>query len=211
MPSEIAGIRIPDTQIIVEATDLVREVSSLMLFNHVMRCYFLGELLARKRRIQYDREVVYLGTVLHDLGLTERFAGPHRFEVEGANVARTFATERGFPEDKSWLVWDGIALHASLGLSDHKQAEVRAIQLGIMADVRGAGLEELAKDAVDAVLQAYPRLDFKKRFFAVLLREAEQKRQTAFGSSIAEVAHHHVPGFVTPDPRDTIEAAPFPE
>ena len=38
---------------------------------------------------------------LHDLGLTEGFDGPLRFEVEGANAARTFARNEGMDDRRS--------------------------------------------------------------------------------------------------------------
>ena len=43
----VGGVRPPDSRIAREAVELARDVSSPVLFNHVMRCYLLGELLAQ--------------------------------------------------------------------------------------------------------------------------------------------------------------------
>ena len=51
-----------------------------------MRTYFFGALLGQRDSLKYDRELFYLGAVLHDLGLTERFSGQQRFEVDGADL-----------------------------------------------------------------------------------------------------------------------------
>ena len=37
-----------------------------------------------------------IGTLLHDIGLTADVSGPHRFEVNGANAARSFIKDAGF-------------------------------------------------------------------------------------------------------------------
>ena len=87
MPKEIAGIRIPDTRLAVEATKLVREVSSPALFNHVVRTYIFGEQLGRTLGMRYDTELVYLAAVMHDLGLTPPYMAAGRFEVDGADAA----------------------------------------------------------------------------------------------------------------------------
>ena len=52
-------------------------------------------------------------TILHDLGLSEVFNGPLRFEVEGANVAREFARKEGMDVRRSQLIWDGVALNST--------------------------------------------------------------------------------------------------
>ena len=44
--------------------------------------------------IDYDREVVAVGTILHDIGLTASVSGPNRFEVNGAEAARSFIKAR---------------------------------------------------------------------------------------------------------------------
>src|SRR5690242_6410440 len=107
----IADITAPDTPIVRQAEELVRAVSSDTLFNHVMRCYWFGELFAQQEGRKVDSELMFLSAVLHDLGLTDHAPGPHRFEIEGAGAARTFLIERGVSEDRAQKVWDNIALH----------------------------------------------------------------------------------------------------
>jgi hypothetical protein len=107
----IADIRRPDSSIARQAEELARAVSSDMLFNHVMRCYWFGELFARRDGVKIDRELMFLSAVLHDLGLTSHASGPHRFEIEGAGAARAFLAGRDVPQGRAQAVWDNIALH----------------------------------------------------------------------------------------------------
>lgn len=107
----ISDIKMPDSNIVREAEELARSTSSLMLFNHVMRCYWFSELFAQRENSKADREQIFLSSVLHDLGFTEAGRGPNRFEIEGAHAARKFLLGRGVSDQRAWEVWTTIALH----------------------------------------------------------------------------------------------------
>ena len=101
---------IPDSELAKKATQLVAEVSPKFLYHHCVRSYLFGEILGKREGIKFDRELLYLGAVLHDLGLTERFdRGEQRFEVDGADAARAFVLEHGLSNEKAEIVWDAIA------------------------------------------------------------------------------------------------------
>ncbi|WP_437609914.1 HD domain-containing protein [Sorangium sp. So ce834] len=209
MTTEIAGIHAPDTRLAQDATALAREVSALYLFHHVMRSYYFGELAARQSGLACDRELLYLSVVLHDLGLTERFAGPERFEVDGANAARAFLEGRGLPREKASLVWDAIALHTSLGIAPHKEPEVAVAHLGIGIDYGGVGLEALPRGAVEEILRAYPRLEMKQELRRTLCGVVARKPHTAAGNFLSAFGRRYVPGFQPFDASALLEGAPF--
>src|SRR4051812_13330701 len=100
MPTEIAGIRIPDSQLAREAMELAREASTPALFHHVLRTYVFAELVGRRMEMRYDAELLYIAAVLHDLGLTDRYRGAGRFEVDGADAAAQFLSGRGVETDQ---------------------------------------------------------------------------------------------------------------
>jgi hypothetical protein len=64
-----------------------QRLSEPYLFNHAMRSWLFPEAIGRIKGIDYDREVVAIGTILHDIGLTVSVSGPNRFEVNGADAA----------------------------------------------------------------------------------------------------------------------------
>ncbi|MGH6892649.1 MAG: hypothetical protein ACREEP_10355 [Dongiaceae bacterium] len=206
----IGGVRPPDSRIAREAVELVRDVSSRVLFNHVMRSYLFGELLARAKSGNYDREIVLLSAVLHDLGLTDLVGGSRRFEIEGADAARAFVVAHGLCEEKAWLVWDNIALH-TFDHNLYRQPEARAVQSGILADAVGLGIERLGKGAVAEILAAFPRLGFKRELFRLLRHEAETKPQGHIFHPSTMIAHHCLGGIHIPDARPMIDGAPFDE
>lgn len=210
LDAAIGGVRLPDSKLAQDAIELARAVSTPMLFNHVMRCYLFAELCAQAELPSYDREVVLLSAVLHDLGLTDHARGPRRFEIEGADAARDFALAGGFPEAKSWLVWDNIALHP-LDLNHHKEPEAKAVQWGLWADVVGVGFDRLDPAAMREIVAAYPRLDFKRGFFNLLHEEARAKPHSHLIHPTAMIAHHCLGGLEIPDARALIDNAPFDE
>src|SRR5690242_14689529 len=63
------AMKLPDTAICVAAMDLAREHSPAFLFNHVMRSFAFGHSAGLSQRAKYDVEMLFLGSVLHDLGL----------------------------------------------------------------------------------------------------------------------------------------------
>jgi hypothetical protein len=103
---KLAGVDVPDTPLLVSAIEYARENCEPYLFNRAVRSWLFTVRIAQIRNIEHDAEVVALGTLLHDITLNERFAGPWRFEVEGA---RAFARQAGLDERRAQLIWDSVA------------------------------------------------------------------------------------------------------
>src|SRR5215472_17749399 len=95
-PSSVAGVVIPDSKLVREVTELVRDTESPLLFHHSSRVYFWGALTGKRRGLRFDRELLYARAMFHDMGLTPQYASADkRFEVDGANVARDFLRSHG--------------------------------------------------------------------------------------------------------------------
>src|SRR5580693_9873279 len=100
LPKQIAGISIPDSALAAEATELVRDTESDLLFDHSLRVYLFGALQGRRLGLSYDPELLYIGAIFHDIGLTEKYRSPNeRFEVDSANLAREFLRKHGVSEE----------------------------------------------------------------------------------------------------------------
>lgn len=115
--ASIAGVSIPDTKLVREATELVRDTESPLLFNHSTRVYYFGSLAGKRRGLRFDPELLYIGAMFHDMGLTPQYASEvDRFEVDGANSARDFLRQHKITEQEIDLVWTAIALHTTPGI-----------------------------------------------------------------------------------------------
>ena len=90
----IAGVNVSDSPLITAVIEYAQRLSEPYLFNHAMRSWLFAETIGRIKGIDYDHEVVAIGTILHDIGLTAGVSGPNRFEVNGADAALSFITGR---------------------------------------------------------------------------------------------------------------------
>ena len=97
MADRVAGIEIPDSALVREVTDFIRDAEDDLLFHHSRRVFFFGALQGNRRGLQPDLELLYVGAMFHDLGLTDRYRASSslRFEVDSANAARDFLLQRG--------------------------------------------------------------------------------------------------------------------
>lgn len=210
MTETIAGVRIPDGKLAQEATELVRAAASPLLFDHSRRVYLFGAL--RGEGIAYDAELLYVGAMFHDLGLTERYRRTdQRFEIDGADEARRFLDRHGITGDRADRVWTAIALHTTPEIPLHLPAEIALVTRGVELDVLGLGYDAITETQRTAITDAHPRPDFKNRILEAFTEGIEDRPSTTFGNVKADVLEHFVPGFHHTDFVDVIKNSPWPE
>jgi len=207
----LAGTKVVDTPLVHDAMELARNSSEPYLFNHVMRSWLFAVVIAEDAKPAPDPELLAVSGILHDLGLTDRYAAQERFEVDGANAARSFLKERGIPAHQIQLVWDAIALHTTRSIALHKESEVAVIHSGIAIDVIGAGLDLIPQDKVRAILSEFPRLSMKRQFLDSLCGVVRRKPATTYDNTLRDLGTRYVKGYTAPSVADLFENAPFPE
>ena len=208
-PVTIAGIDAPDSELARKAAALVEQAHSKVLLNHVHRTWWFAEFIGTKRVMRYDRELVYLASLLHDLGLSKEHAADKRFEVDGADAAGRFLHSHDYPKAKTAIVWDAIALHTAPEIADRREPEVALVHFGAFVDVMGLRKEEISPQLIDDAIALYPRLGFKKAFTEALAEVARKKPHTAIGTGLADIGRRLVPGLVVPNVCGIILGAPF--
>jgi hypothetical protein len=212
MTETIAGITIPDTALAREATDLVRAAASPLLFDHSRRVFLFGSLKGLHRGLAVDPELLYVGAMFHDLGLTEQHRRTdQRFEVDGADLARDFLLAHGRSDADARAVWLGIALHTTPGIVEHLEPEVALVTAGVETDVLGLDLGEITAEQIDAVTHAHPRPNFKQSILRAFTDGMKDRPDTTFGTMNDDVLAHFVPGFTRKDFVDIILGSAWPE
>jgi HD superfamily phosphodiesterase len=126
----IAGVRAADSPLITAAI-YAQGLSEPYLFNHAMRSWLFAARIGQVKELDCDQEVVAVGTILHDIGLTAGVRGDNRFEVNGADAALSFIKERGLSDHRAQLIWDLVALNSTPSIALHKEAEVSLGTMGI--------------------------------------------------------------------------------
>jgi HD superfamily phosphodiesterase len=208
----IAGITIPDSALVREATEFVREAEDDLLFDHSRRVFLFGALRGQRLGLQPDLELLYVGAMFHDLGLTERYRSSDlRFEVDGANAAQDFLLQHGVDAADARKVWLGIALHTTPGVPQFLDPETALVIAGVETDVIGIGRDELPTEAVEAVTAAHPRPDFKNRILAAFHEGMRHRPDSTFGTMNDDVLAHFDPTFERVDFVDLILNNTWPE
>jgi hypothetical protein len=213
-PSErhIAGIVVPDTPLVHEITEYIRETEDELLFNHSRRVFLFGALQGRRRGLQPDLELLYAGAMFHDIGLTEGFRSSMlRFEVDGANAARDFLLQHGVDDTAARKVWLSIALHTTPGVPEFLEPEIALVTAGVETDVLGIGRNDLSSDAIEAVTAAHPRPDFKNRILRAFTDGMKHRPRSTFGTVNADVLQHFDDSFVRDDFVEIILSNSWPE
>lgn len=208
----IAGITIPDSVLVRDATEFIREAEDDLLFDHSRRVYLFGALRGQRLGLQPDLELLYVAAMFHDLGLTERYrTSDLRFEVDGANAARDFLLQHGVDAADARKVWLGIALHTTPGVPQFLEPEVALVNAGVEYDVVGLARDEISPEAVAAVTAAHPRPDFKNRILVAFNDGMKHRPDTTFGTMNDDVLAHFDAGFERQDFVDLILNNSWPE
>ncbi|WP_445529116.1 HD domain-containing protein [Streptomyces cyslabdanicus] len=212
MNDVIAGVEIPDTTLVREATELVRDVAPPLLYHHSRRVFLWGSLRGREQRLAFDPELLYVGAMFHDLGLTKQVRRTdQRFEIDGADEARRFLQARGVTGEPADRVWTSIALHTTPEIPLHMASEVALVTRGVELDVLGIGYHAVSDEERAAVVAAHPRPDFKNRILAAFTEGIEERPDTTFGNIKADVLAHYVPGFRRIDFVEVVKNSDWPE
>jgi len=207
----LGGITVPDTPLIAQAMDYARTSSEPYLFNHAVRSWLFSVRLGQLQGVPHDPEVVAVGSLLHDLGLTNCCTGPKRFEVEGADAARDFAREQGLDDRRVQLIWDSVALNSTPSIGLYKETEVALCTAGIGLDYGGPQYDQIPPDEMNSILTEFPRLDMKRCFKDSVCAIIKAKPETTYDNFARDFGERFVPGYHPQSSVDFLMNAPFEE
>ncbi|MEJ5039107.1 HD domain-containing protein [Pseudomonas sp. B21-036] len=197
MTLDIHGIKIPDSQLAREITEVVRDTASPLLFHHSSRVFYFAALAGQKRGLKFDAELLYCGCMFHDMGLTHQHSSAcERFEVDGANAARDFLCGHGIAQQDIDTVWTAIALHTTPGIPEHMHPVVALVTAGVEMDVLGLTHGQYGAAEREAIVSAHPRGEhFKEDIIQAFYDGIRHKPQTTFGNVKADVLADKDPAF----------------
>ncbi|MFI5680059.1 HD domain-containing protein [Streptomyces cellulosae] len=208
----VANVDVPGTKLAREATELIRDTTSELIYHHSRRVYFFGSLQGRNRDLSFDPELLYIGAMFHDVGLSEAYHGSgRRFEVDSAEEAKRFLKAHGIPEDSIRRVWTAIALHTTPGIPQFMEPEVALVTAGVEYDVLGIDYGAIPEADRAEIVALHPRPDFKHQILGAFTDGIRPKPDTTFGNVKADVLEHFVPGFQRGDFVRTILESPWKE
>jgi hypothetical protein len=207
-----AGVTVPDTKLARDATDLVRASTTDLIYHHSRRTFWFGSLLGRNHGLSWDPELLYIGSMFHDLGLNQEFRkSGRRFEVDSAYEARRFLQGHGVPEDSIRRVWTAIALHATPGVPEFMEPEVALVNAGVGYDAYGFGYHDISDAERAEITALHPRSNFKRDAIQAFCEGIAPKPGTAAGNVWADLMERFMPGYQRPNFVEIIEDSDWPE
>jgi HD domain len=192
-----SGVTIPDSKMAREVTELVRDAENQLLFNHSSRVYYFSAATGKRKGLTFDRELLYVSAMFHDMGLTPKYSSTaDRFEVDGANTAREFLRQHRIPQQDIDIVWTAIALHTTPGIPQYMHPVVALLTNGVEMDVLGIAYSEFSDADREAIVAAYPRTEhFKEDIIQAFYDGLKRKPETTFGNVKADVLADKDPKF----------------
>jgi hypothetical protein len=143
--------------------------------NHSVRAYAWAVELARHDDLRFDQEILYVSALLHDIGLVPAYDLGGCFERDGAIEAERFSLEHGQPRERARAIHDVIDLHMLAEAPPGSPNEVVLLNDSTGTDVTGYRYDHVRPEAIEPILAAYPRLDFKVSFAAAFRDQAARK------------------------------------
>jgi hypothetical protein len=143
------------------AYEHVRDVLHPAILAHSIRVWLIADHAAGSLSplSPEQREALAVACLFHDAGTATIYDGTQRFEVEGADAASGFLTERGIEPELRRQVWEAVALHTSPGIAERMSPLTRFVRLGVTADF-GSGTGVIPQD-LRAALREFPRADIE--------------------------------------------------
>jgi hypothetical protein len=200
---DLDGLRLPDTAAAREAQSLCDEVSPPFLAAHCHRTYLWGHILGANDGLAWDDELLYVAALLHDLGLTERYASPNGeqrcFTLWGEAPARELCAHAGWDAARSDALSEAISLHLNVRVGLEHGAEAHLLQAGAGCDVAGVRAAQIDAATRAAVLGRHPRHDLKRQIVPAMRERADAPGTRArFLLTVGQLERR-------------IRSAPFPE
>jgi hypothetical protein len=199
----VPGIVRPDSAAAYASVEVAAAYCSPALVNHCIRSYVWAASYASRNAITFDAELLYVASMLHDIGLMAAFdSHTMPFEDAGGHVAWVFAAGAGWPAERRTRAAEIIVAHMR-GTELEDDVEGYLLALATSLDISGRHPEWWPADFRDAVVGLYPRLTLREEFLRCFEDQAARKPESSAASAMrngiagrlmANVLDHPDPG-----------------
>ena len=155
------------------------------LLHHARRSYLWGASLGDRLGLPYDRELLHVAALLHDLGLEPAFDSVSLpFEDAGGHVAWAFGAGAGWSPDRCDRVAEVIVRHMWDEVDPDEDPEGWLLMRATSMDISGTGADDWPADLQEQVVRALPRLDLAADFAGCFVAQAERKPDSAAAAAV---------------------------
>src|SRR3954462_735152 len=168
---------LPDeTPAIRAAREVVAAYSSPALVNHCERSYLWSAALGELTGVAYNRELLFVASMVHDLGLVLAFDNHLApFEDAGGDVGWVFAAGAGWPQERRARVKEIVVRHMWHDVDPAFDAEGHLLCEGTGLDISGREPDRWPAAFGGEVVERFPRLELQAEFIAKSREQARRK------------------------------------
>lgn len=182
----IADLLPDDTPATRVAREVVAQYSSPALVSHCERSYLWSAALGELSAIEYDRELLHVAAMVHDLGLVPAFDNHlAAFEDAGGDVGWVFAAGAGWPPERRDRVKEIVVRHMWDEVDPAFDAEGHLLCEGTGLDISGRNAETWPAELRGEVLEHFPRAGLPVEFTAAFEEQARRKPGCAAAAAVA--------------------------
>lgn len=130
---------IPQTEVAKAVYEHAAGLLAPPILSHSIRVYLYAKALVMHSASVYSKstskhDLLFTACLFHDIGTTDIYNGPSRFEIEGADAAFTFLGRFGISEVDKHAVWAAIACHTSAGIAERMGELSNFLRVAVLHD-----------------------------------------------------------------------------
>jgi hypothetical protein len=167
----VKNLAIPPTPAAVEAKKVCAQLVPVPLRNHSFRTFAWATIIAENERIEHDCEVLFVASMLHDVGLSDRHSSgvnPGCFTVIGKNLTLQIRDRVGWSETSCRAAAESITLHVNPRVPLDDGPEAHLLARATRFDVIGNNYRGIDQVTRADVVRLWPREPGIKHCFVEL-------------------------------------------
>lgn len=186
----------PGPGVVPAAAAHVERVLHPQIYHHSVRTFLLGQQAALRDGVpDLDAESLWIAALFHDAGTAERYNGPARFEVEGADAAAEFLSGHGWAAAKIDTVWEAIALHTTPDIPQRRGPIAHYLRRGVEIEFGPVPLRAAFASAIADAEHRFPREHLEEILQTLVIDQAlHQPGKARAPSWAADLVRQHRPG-----------------
>lgn len=175
----------PDTLAAQAAREVAAAYYSPSLLNHCLRSYAWGAAYATQNETSFDAELLYVSSMLHDIGLVTEFDNVSiPFEDAGGQVAWVFAAGAGWPVKRRVRAAEVIERHMWADVDPDRDQEGHLLAIATGLDISGRHADWWDPALLHEVVEQFPRLDLRAEFIRCFENQAARKPHSSAARAV---------------------------
>ena len=162
---DLGAIEIPDSKLSKLALEEADKLCNPILLYHSYRTFFWSAGIALSERLHYDQELLFVSSMLHDIGLTDthnHICSQQCFANYGGTYANEFV-KKNDTESKASIIKTAIDMHLYPAVDKKKFSnEAYLLSKGASMDVIGSHYFQVPDPFIKDVHKTYHRNGFKE-------------------------------------------------